>query len=182
MLPVSRSLIPWPLTGGSAFVLVYSFPENVVLSQLMQSSNGFWMSHKVHGWKVKPFSERCAYFYPENHISKPPECRVPCSSSGSCDKAVTGRVDCPLLNSTILKLHTARAFPGHEGGWPFTSSSILSFPGWLYLWLTRDERSNERSGQCCIVMVATNIPYSYFLFFIIESSVSGNIYAILFIE
>lgn len=65
------------------------------------------MSHKVHGCKVNPFPERCAYFHPEHHISKPPECRVPCSSSGSCDKAVTGRVDWLLFHPTVLKLHTS---------------------------------------------------------------------------
>lgn len=100
--------VPW-FNGlcGSAFVLVYSFPENGVLSQLMQSSNDFWMYHKVHGCKVKPLLKDVLIFAQKNHISTPPKCRVPCSSSGSCDKAVTGRVDWPLLNSTVLKLHTS---------------------------------------------------------------------------
>lgn len=65
------------------------------------------MYHKVHGCKVKPLLKDLLIFAQKTHISTPPECRVPCSSSGSCDKAVTGRVDWPLLNSTVLKLQTS---------------------------------------------------------------------------
>lgn len=131
------------------------------MSQLTQSSNGFGMSHKVRGSKVNPFPERCAYFHPEYHISKPSECRVPCSSSGSCDKAVTGRVDWPLFNPTVLKLHTSVLSQGmreidlsHHLVSEFSSLNVF-VTDFLY------ERSNEHSGHCCIVTV-TPLPQQTF--------------------
>lgn len=117
--------------------------------------------NKVHGCKVNPFPGRGADFPAEHHISRP-ECRIPCSSSGSCAWAVTGRVDWTLFNPALLKLHTSVRSQGTRET-DLSRHLASEFSGLNVFATDAVERSSYHGAHACMVTASapTNSYYPF---------------------